>query len=201
VGDLLLSTGLNPFPPPGFPASAAGGGRVQGFTKLDRFVGMRNALYIFSSGTPYAGRIAELAGADDMTLVAEIAVTRYRDLDQCPPAGVTRGCKRYPAPFGVSRVDETGWGYTVRWSATYDRIFGTPISFLPVLSFSHDVEGITPASEAGFNEGVKSIGATLEFSYLQRWSILLSYFNSYGAGIRNADNDRDFAGASLSYEF
>lgn len=179
-----------------------GGGVVPGFVRTDRLVAVLNALYIFSPGTAYVGLIAELLQADEMTAIVEFAVTHYPSLRQCPVDGVTPGCRRYPTPFGVDKVDATGWGYSLRFMATYNRIFGTPIAFLPALSFSHNVSGITPPSEAGFTEKVLGLGATLEFRYLERWSGLVSYSNSFGAGpLVNGNNDRDFLGVTVTYQF
>jgi hypothetical protein len=201
---LFTGAGLVPGDPcavnPGADAFC-GGGLVPGFVETDRLVAVGNALWIFSPGTPWVGRIVELLRANDMTAIGEFAVTHYPDLDQCPAGAVTPNCRRYPTPFGVDEVDDTGWGYTLRLGATYDRILGLPISFLPVVSLSHDAGGITPPSEAGFNEGVLGFGVSLEFQYLERWSAIVSYSNSFGAGIRNGDNDRDFAGATLTYRF
>jgi hypothetical protein len=105
------------------------------------------------------------------------------------------------APLGVGRVDDLGWGYQLRLSASYDRIFGTPVSFLPALAFRHDVGGHTPAGAAAFSAGAKQVGLSLEFNYQQRWSGILSYFNSFGGGVSNGSRDRDFVGMSLSYAF
>jgi hypothetical protein len=195
--DLIDSFGI--IPGPAFPGPA--GGVVPGFTNLERIVAIANALYIISGGTPWIGWLPEFAGADDMTLIGEVAVTSYPDLDQCPTDALTPGCKQYARPLGADNVDDRAWGYTLRVGATYDRIFGTPISFLPVLAFSHDVAGISPLSEAGLNQGVMSLGSSFEFSYQQRWSFIISYSNTFGAGIRNGDADRDFLGGSLTYSF
>lgn len=196
---LVDALGLSPGPIPD------GGGRVPGFVETDRLVGVVNALYILSPGTPVFGRVVDWIAANDLTAIVELAVTHYMDLDQCPVRGGARvakeDCRSYPTPFGVDRVDDTGWGYTIRLSATYDRILGLPITFLPAVSLGHDVSGITPPSEAGFNDEKMALGVTLEFSYLQRWSGILSYSNSFGAGIRNGDTDRDFLGATLTYRF
>lgn len=216
VNSLIESTGLNPFVTDGvFQACAGavpvgigcGGGVVPGFTRLDRIVGILNALTVVSAGTPYVGWIPRYTRANDMTFVAEFAVTNFPSLDQCPfgveGAGLQAysGCKRYPTPFGVDEVDDTGVGYGLRVSFTYDRIFGTPITFLPTVAFSHNVHGNTPPNEAGFTQGAMSLGIILEFDYLQRWRGSVSYNNNFGGGIRNGDADRDFMGLSIQYQF
>lgn len=208
VGTLLQSVGVDPRGTgvledcdAAATGAGCGGGVVPGFTRLDRIVGVINGLWVFSSGTPYVGPIPRILGANDMTAIVEFGVTHFPDLDQCPVGGVAPGCKRYPTPSGVSEVDDTGWGYTIRLSATYDRVFRSPVTFLPTVSFSHNVSGITPPNEAGFNEDVLGLGISTEFRYLERWSAILSYSNSFGAGIRNGGNDRDFLAATLTFQF
>jgi hypothetical protein len=45
------------------------------------------------------------------------------------------------------------------------------------------------------------VGLSLEARYQNTWSALFSYSNSFGAGMRNGGNDRDFVGLSASYAF
>ena len=112
------------------------------------------------------------------------------------------------AKLSKSRVAKSiASGYTVVFRGTPELLvllliyFGSAITLTPQLALRQDLGGITPPSSAGFNEGVKVLGLSLEANYQQRWVATLSYRNSFGAGKRNSDRDRDFVGLSISYAF
>lgn len=156
-------------------------------------VAVLNGIYSIAPGTPYLGVVLDAIRASEAIFVGEIAVTSY------PRMTLPR--IYYAGPLGASEVDGTGFGYQLRVSASYDRFLGTAITLTPAVAFRHDAQGITPSGNAAFNEGLMQVGLSLEANWQQRWVGTVSYFNSFGAGMRNGSNDRDFVGLSLSYSF
>ncbi len=187
TGPQVTAFVLDLLTPPPAPA------KVDGARRLDRVVVIANALYVFGPGNRFGGLLVSALGASEMNFIAEFGVTHYPQLKG--------GRSAYAGPLGVGRPDETGGGYQLRLAANYERFLGSPIAVSPVVAFRHDVAGITPSSEAGYNEDVMQVGLSLEFNYLQRWKSVVSYSNSFGGGQRNGSNDRDFFGLSVSYAF
>jgi hypothetical protein len=168
-----------------------GPAQLDGAKRVDRLVAIANMLYVFGPGNRFGGLLVNAIGASDMNFVGEIALTHYPDLEG--------GRSNYVGPLGVSRPDATGGGYQFRVAANYERFLGSPLLVSPSIAFRHDVAGITPQSEAAFNEDVMSLGVSLEVNYLQRWKGIISYSNSFSGGERNGNTDRDFFGVSISY--
>lgn len=182
--------------------------QVDGQRRVDRLVVIGNMLWVIGPGDGLAGWFVRLVRASEMNFIAEGSLTHYPQLEG--------GRSAYAGPLGVSRPkldqndeivgyharpDETGGGYQLRLSATYERFLGSPFSVQPTVAFRHDVAGITPAGEAAWNEKVKQVSLSLQVDYLNRWRGLLSYSNAFSGGQRNGSNDRDFVGLSVSYAF
>jgi hypothetical protein len=105
----------------------------------------------------------------------------------------------------TSVFDEDSWGYRMTAGLTYDGIFGG-ISLMPLLRWTHDVDGITPGPGGGFIAERKSITAALDIQYTQRWTASLSYVHDFG-GARidgasvNLLEDRDFVRFNVIFHY
>ncbi|MGH0034912.1 MAG: DUF1302 domain-containing protein [Myxococcota bacterium] len=174
-------------------AAGGPGGKVEGSVREDRIVAILNGLYQVGPGTVGVGQLLRAIGASEAIAILEFGVTHYLNF-RVPK-------EFYPTPQGVAAVDDTGLGYQLRLELTYDRILGTPLTFKPILSFRHDLYGITPPGEAAYNQHTKQVGVTLELRYQERFVVTASYSNSFGGGVRNGNRDRDFAGFSISYAY
>jgi len=169
------------------------GGVVTGASREDRIVAVLNGLYQVGPGTPFFGMLLRAIGASEVIAILELGMTHYLDY--------TLPRESYAAPLGVGKVDDTGMGYQMRVEIKYDRFLNTPWTVKPVVSFRHDVYGITPPGEAAYNEDAMQVGLSLEANYKERWIGLVTYSTNFEAGIRNSNRDRDFVGVSVSYAF
>jgi len=96
-------------------------------------------------------------------------------------------------------VTESSWGYRARIVGQYnDAIAGVNLS--PVLSWSHDVDGVSPAPGGNFIEGEKVLGFALNAEYQNTYTGSIS-FTQYSGGISNSVADRDFASVSVGMQF
>jgi len=188
---------------------------TRGAVREERLMFILNGLYNAGPGTPVFGDIIRLIGSDDLVLIGELGMARYPHLSDdtwyAGPPSVTfwgglapryTGAPQDMEPFkNAWRPDKTSWGYQARFSANYTQFLGSAWTFTPAIAFRHDVSGSTPDSAVQFNEGLKTVGINWEFNYQNRWKAILAYSNSFGAGVANYNNDRDFAQITVSYAF
>ncbi|MBY0420451.1 MAG: DUF1302 domain-containing protein, partial [Pararheinheimera sp.] len=176
--------------------------------------------YILSDTTQAQLTVTHLFGpmwiADNFTMLAEVGGIKINDM---PDQSVLRlngpGTDRSGGPLlgtingvlvnkdglhtGVSNGAETNpfptasaWGYRLLAKADFNDVFaGVNMSHRMV--FSHDVNGITPDPLFMFSKDKKSVGYTVAFDYLNRWSSEFSY-NAFWGGVGTTNNtaDRDF---------
>jgi hypothetical protein len=102
---------------------------------------------------------------------------------------------------GIDKVDKLQISYTVRVDASYDRVFGSPVTLRPVVSFRHDAYGVGPGNGSLWTNGVMQVGVSLVADYQQRWKGVVSYSNTFGASQANPNIDRDFLSVSLEYTY
>jgi hypothetical protein len=100
----------------------------------------------------------------------------------------------------VGAVSADSWGYRLGASLTYEGVFGG-VTMVPVVVFTHDLHGNTPAPVSTFVEDRKSFTAALALNYINRWTGNISYTNFFDAGDRNLLNDRDLLRLRISYDF
>nr|WP_233560276.1 DUF1302 family protein [Oleomonas cavernae] len=110
-------------------------------------------------------------------------------------------------PFVADYKLPTRWSGGVQGLFVFeypDLVDGVRIS--PYVAFASGLFGTTPAPLPGFTKGMNAIvlGTRAEFS--QSLTVSLSYFKSFGAGggpggSRNPLIDRDFVGATVTYQF
>lgn len=139
----------------------------------------------------------DLAGADRLALVGEVGYSHvHGDLDDHPYGRSTNYGAGAPGDEGF--VTSNSWGYRLRASLEYLNAFAG-INLKPVLSFGHDVNGVSPTG-GSFTEGNKTLGFALNAEYQSRYQASISYTNFFG-GDFNTREDRDFASASVSVGF
>lgn len=107
--------------------------------------------------------------------------------------------------FSMANADSyyptsNSWGYRLRFSGDYSNVIAG-INLRPVLSFSHDVDGVTPGPMSNFIKDRKSLGLALEAEYLNTYLMKVGYTDFYGAEPYNQLADRDFYSLSVSASF
>lgn len=153
-------------------------------------------------------------GADQIALVGEIGATKIWDL---PDASVLRyegegtdtgggyaidsGYLRNPATQVGGFATAFSWGYRVAARAEYAGALGGSINLAPRIAFNHDVNGTTPGPGGNFLEGRKSGTLGVEASYMNSWSLDLSYTIFTGGKPYNQIHDRDFYSLVAKYSF
>lgn len=93
----------------------------------------------------------------------------------------------------------SAWGYRLLAKADFNDVFAG-INMSHRVVFSHDVNGITPDPLFMFSKDKKSVGYTVAFDYLNRWSSEFSY-NAFWGGVGTTNNtaDRDFVSFNIKY--
>jgi hypothetical protein len=178
----------------------------------ERIIAILNGVYVVGPGTPVFGRALSFIGAQDLNLLVEVGVQHFPGLsDTCPPSA-TRvplspeqrrdlNCIDYAKPLKIDEVDDTQVSYTIRAEASYDRVFGSPVTLRPIVSFRHDAYGVGPGNGSLWTNGVMQVGASLVADYQRRWQGIVSYSNTFGADQANPNIDRDFISVSISYAY
>lgn len=138
-------------------------------------------------------------GASIVSVFAEVGMNYVHEFDDVLRYGKS---SIYGGPTFDGDADtdsgfmtETAWGYRVRASANYVNAFAG-VDLVPGLAFSHDVKGYS----AQFQEDVKSLGLSLNASYLQRYDASISY-NVFMGGDFNPIEDRDYLAISAGVQF
>jgi hypothetical protein len=172
---------------------------------------------------------AQVMGADQIAMVAEIGATEVWDLPShsvlryegegtdtgggcdvgavlaAPPGSIANpaffGCMRNPQTLTGGFPTAFSWGYRLAARADYSSAFGTPFTLSPRLAFNHDVNGTTPGPGGNFLEDRKSLTVGVEANYLNQWVFDLSYTRFSGAEQFNQIHDRDFASFTVKYSF
>lgn len=184
--------------------------------------------YILSDTTQAQVTVTHLFGpmwiADNFTMLAEVGGIKINDMpDQSvlrlngpntdrsggPLLGTINGgplVNKDGVHTALSNGAETNpfptasaWGYRLLAKADFNDVFaGVNMSHRVV--FSHDVNGITPDPLFMFSKDKKSVGYTVAFDYLNRWSSEFSY-NAFWGGVGTTNNtaDRDFVSFNIKY--
>jgi len=174
---------------------------ADGFVREKRIQAQVSTIVNMSSSTRLIGPVVGFSQADDLQLIAELAVVNYPNLSPiCPVKGaLPAGCVSY-AVAPDRTADATSFGYQLLLQGNYANPFDVPITLTPRVSFSHDAVGDSPGQQP-FIEGRKAVAVGLKVDYLATWVFDVSYANFLGAGTANLNSDRDFVAASLSYSF
>jgi len=152
--------------------------------------------------------------ADQVAFVAEIGATEVWDLpdqdvlryegegtDTSGGYDISTGSLRNPHTLEGGFPTAFSWGYRLAMRADYPSVFGSPFNIAPRVAFNHDVKGITPGPGGNFLEGRKSGTVGIEATYLNSWSLDLSYTVFTGGKPYNQIHDRDFYSAVIKYSF
>jgi hypothetical protein len=104
-----------------------------------------------------------------------------------------------------SPFDASSWGYRAVAALTYEGIFGA-FTLTPLLRWTHDVDGVTPGPGGAFIEERKTLTASLDLQYTQRWTASLSYLRDFGGThIKGANvnllEDRDFVRFNVIFHY
>lgn len=153
-------------------------------------------------------------GAEQIALVGEIGATKIWDLpdpsvlryegegtDTSGGWDISTGALRNPYTLTGGFATAFSWGYRVAARADYPGVFGSSINLSPRIAFNHDVNGTTPGPGGNFLEGRKSGTIGVEASYLNSWSLDLSYTVFTGGKPYNQIHDRDFYSVVAKYSF
>ena len=149
-----------------------------------------------------------ILGADQFIVLGEVGYTHlnlpnglyFAGYGETTPAGSFTST---PATAtGQGFATQNSWGYRLNASMDYNNAIGA-IRVTPRLSFSHDVDGVSPT----FNESVKSASVGVGFTYREQWKADIAYTAFFGGKqfpgvvMTNSLKDRDFITASISYSF
>lgn len=116
------------------------------------------------------------------------------------------GQPTYPNPLGQclepgsAFATKFAWGYVIAGRLEYDNVIGD-WNLLPHLTWTQDVNGISPGPGGAFVRGRYATTVGITASTRQRWELDVSYTNYEGAGQYNQLNDRDFVAASVKFSF
>ena len=101
---------------------------------------------------------------------------------------------------GFAFASKFAWGYVIAGRLEYDNVIGN-WNLLPHLTWTQDVNGVSPGPGGAFVEGRYATTVGITASTRQRWELDVSYTNYAGAGQYNLLNDRDFVAASVKFSF
>jgi hypothetical protein len=168
-------------------ANAEDGASQGGFKEFDVTQAQVTAIKLFD----------QVLGANRYALVAEAGYTYVHDFDEDASTKFSGTCSA--ALVCEETVTEGSWGYRLRVSGDYSDVFAG-VSLAPVLSFSHDVEGVAPNPGGNFTEDQQVIGLALNAEYANMYTASIGY-TMYEGGINNNLKDRDNASITLGVQF
>ena len=93
----------------------------------------------------------------------------------------------------------TSWGYRLGGSLIYSGVFGGA-TVVPAITWTHDVQGVTPVPLSTFQEDRKSLTLALGVSIINQWTANLSYTNFLNSS-EGLIRDRDLVRFRLGYSF
>jgi len=147
----------------------------------------------------------QIAGASRMTLIGEAGYTFIHSFDEGADA-IKYGRSDIFGEFDATDpsdddgfVTESSWGYRARLVAEYSDVF-MGINLKPTLAWSHDVKGYSPQPGGNFGEGQKSLGLSVQATYLETYNANISY-TQYMGGDYSVISDHDFASVSVGMQF
>ena len=175
------------------PANADANGRatVRGYVEEKKYQAHLTGLYFTEVNSPL-GALVKALGAAEGTLLAEVAVTHYPNLQI--------GAVPYYIFPSYANPTKTSWGYAMEFDLSYPRVWGSDWNLTQVTVFTHDVHGISP-NTLPFVQGRKSLFVGMNFDNSAVWKVQLGYAAFFGGGLNNLIRDRDNFSASLLYNF
>lgn len=131
-------------------------------------------------------------GASEGYVLAETGVTYYPGIDVL--GGIPWSLPAYSLPSKFSG------GYVIETAITYPNLFNSGFNWTPQIDWSHGVAG-NSLNAIPWQAGVKAGTLTLNLSRQSRITGQLAYTWYWGGGPKNLSSDRDFATASVAYNF
>ena len=107
---------------------------------------------------------------------------------------------RAEVPYEASGTTNDSWGAQVYMLATYNSVIGG-LNLTPRISYSHDIQGTTPAPISTYLEGRSVFSLGLKADLLQNYEVDLSYVRFMGGGAANLLRDRDNVQVRISVYF
>ncbi len=101
---------------------------------------------------------------------------------------------------GSEFATDFAWGYVLAGHLEYDNVVGD-WSLTPHLTWSQDVNGVSPGPGGAFLAGRYAGTVGFTASVRHTWDLDLSYTHYGGAGQYNLLSDRDFIAASVKFSF
>ena len=135
--------------------------------------------------------IDQVLGASQIAIVGEAGYTYIHDFESDLPFSGDE--------FLNDVVTESSWGYRTRIIAKYNDAFAG-VNLSPVLAWSEDVDGVSPAPGGNFIEGQQVLSFSLNAEYQNMYTAAISY-TQYSGGSTNQLGDRDFASFNLGMQF
>jgi len=137
-----------------------------------------------------------VAGADSMYVIVEAGYTFVHSLDDSDNAP-----ERYEGASDIlaNTITQNSWGYRAMLGAEYSDVFAG-IGLAPEIFISHDVDGVSPIANSGFNHGNKRLGLTLNLNLTQSLDAAISY-NRLTGGDNDRISDRDYASVTVGMQF
>ncbi|MCY1292604.1 hypothetical protein D9M70_418380 [compost metagenome] len=185
------------------PFLASGGSPLVALAQAGNVTHGYNRKEVTQAQTTFTHFFDQVMGAERVTLVGEVGVTRVGGMTNEIGARYGRD-----AVFGLPEnalaeqrygshgfFDSTSWGYRARAIWDYSDVFAG-VNLKPNLAWSHDVSGYGPV----FNEGSKAFSLGLDAEYQNTYTASLSYTNFFG-GDYNTTTDRDFIALSFGVNF
>lgn len=121
------------------------------------------------------------------------------------PGGIPAGANTTAGSFQSTQLaSQTSYGYVMLASFDMPHTMPAGIDMTPRIVFQHDVQGTSPIGAGFFQAHVASIGIGVDFSYLQNLTWGMTYATNFmigGSPEQNANIDKDFVSAYISYSF
>jgi len=167
----------------------AAGGTVQGYDLFDVTQVQFTALQFFD----------RILGASRVTVIGEVGMTLVDDIEESEFVYGRDTLFGLGVASDGGYVTDSAWGYRALAALDYSDVFAG-VNLKPTVSFSHDVQGYSPAPGQQFNEGRQSLGLAVEASYQQMYSASVAY-KMFDGGDYNASIDKDFVSLSLGITY
>ena len=129
----------------------------------------------------------DFLGSDRVSLILDAQVQKINKLDDGRGTSASGG-----------KITDFSWGYVAVVTLDYQNVFAN-IKVSPSIVWVHDVKGFQPSSAGGLSEDEQAISANVNFSYLSRASLKLTY--STWLGDNGSNYDRDNISVSFKYNF
>jgi hypothetical protein len=224
----LLFAALSPLdalnPPINCPTNPSARGALGCFNQIGPF-GLNEVipgsveLDVWQAQTTLTYLSGPMLGADTGAFVVEAGVTHVPDLPNAETGGPNNRGLRLDGPgtsisgnqplsgghFGVvdprsAFPSSTSWGYRFRGSLIYNNAIG-PWTLSPILSWSQDVNGVSPGPGGNFIEDRYAASFGLKGTLQNKYELELTYAEFGGAGKYNTTHDRDFISFTAKVSF